>query len=122
MKSRTIKWARHVAYIVDVRSVIYTAKFWSGSLNKVNNFNYLLWRRKCTTVQIFENDCNKLNSIQEEIEVRLYSDKASYHSVHNLLSSRLLSKNVKISYVQDYNFACGSIWVLNLVSDIKRKT
>jgi hypothetical protein len=29
------------------------------------------------------------------------------------LSSRLLSKNIK----QNYNFACGSIWVSNLLSD-----
>jgi hypothetical protein len=36
------------------------------------------------------------NFIQEEIKRRLNSDYACYHSVQNLLSSRLLSKNVKI--------------------------
>jgi hypothetical protein len=36
------------------------------------------------------------NSIQEEIKRRLNSDNACYHSVKNLLSSRLLSKNIKI--------------------------
>jgi hypothetical protein len=36
------------------------------------------------------------NLIQEEIQRRLNSDNACYHSVQNLLSSRLLSKNVKV--------------------------
>jgi len=36
------------------------------------------------------------NSIPEEIKSRLRSGNACYHSVENLLSSRLLSKNLKI--------------------------
>jgi len=36
------------------------------------------------------------NSIQEEIQSRLMSENACYHSVQNLLSSRLQSKNLKI--------------------------
>ena len=36
------------------------------------------------------------NSIAEEIKSRLESGSACYHSVQNLLSSRLLSKNLKI--------------------------
>jgi hypothetical protein len=36
------------------------------------------------------------NVIDEEISSRLNSGNACYHSVQNLLSSRLLSKNVKI--------------------------
>jgi hypothetical protein len=36
------------------------------------------------------------NSIQEEIESRLKLGNACYHSVQNLLSSRLLPKNLKI--------------------------
>ena len=36
------------------------------------------------------------NSIQEEIKSTLRSGNACYHSVQSLLSSRLLSKNVKI--------------------------
>jgi len=48
------------------------------------------------------------NSIQEEIKSRLKSGNACYHSVQNLLSSRLLSKNLKIKiyiYIYIYNFA-----------------
>jgi hypothetical protein len=37
------------------------------------------------------------NLIQEEIKRRLNSGDACYHSVQNLLSSRLLSKNVKVT-------------------------
>jgi hypothetical protein len=36
------------------------------------------------------------NSIQEEIKSRLKSGNACYHLVQNLLSSSLLSKNIKI--------------------------
>jgi hypothetical protein len=37
------------------------------------------------------------NIIEEEIKMRLNSGNAWYHSVHSLLSSRLLSENLKIS-------------------------
>jgi hypothetical protein len=36
------------------------------------------------------------NLIQDEFKRRLISDNSCYHSLQNLLSSRLLSKNVKI--------------------------
>jgi hypothetical protein len=44
-------------------------------------------------VKILGNESNQSNSIQEEIKRRLTSGIACYHSVQNLLSSRLLSKN-----------------------------
>jgi hypothetical protein len=37
------------------------------------------------------------NYIQKEVESRLNSESACYYSVQNLLSSRLLSKNIKIT-------------------------
>jgi len=43
------------------------------------------------------------NSITEEIKRSLRSGNACYHSVQNLLSSRLLSKNLKINiYIYIY--------------------
>jgi hypothetical protein len=36
------------------------------------------------------------NCVHEEIKSRLNSGNACYHSVHSLLSSRLLSRNVKV--------------------------
>jgi hypothetical protein len=47
---------------------------------------------------------------------RLNSGNACYHSVQNLSFSRLLSKNIKITIHKIYHFACGSMWVWNLVS------
>jgi len=47
-------------------------------------------------VQIFGNNVNNQNSIQEEIKRRLKTGNACYHSVQNLLSSCLFSKNLKI--------------------------
>jgi hypothetical protein len=55
--------------------------FW---VSYVSQFKYLE-----TTVSI-------QNLIQEEIKRRLHSGNACYHSVQNLLSSGLLSKNLKI--------------------------
>ena len=49
------------------------------------------------------------NSIAEEIKSRLRSGNACYYSVQNLLSSRLLSKNLKIKIY--YNLACCFVWV-----------
>jgi hypothetical protein len=57
------------------------------------------------------------NLIEEEIKRRLNFGIACYHSVQNLLPSPL-SKNVKLNCTEIY-FACGVVWVRNLVSDIK---
>jgi len=46
--------------------------------------------------QILEDNFNDQNSIEEEIKSRFNSGNACHHSVQNLLSSSLLSKNKKI--------------------------
>jgi hypothetical protein len=55
--------------------------------------------------------------IQEEIKRRLNSDNACYHSVQNLLSSCLLSKNIKIliykTIILPVLYGCGT-WSLTL--------
>ena len=48
------------------------------------------------------------NSIQEEIKSRLKLGNACYYSVQNLLSSSLLSKNLKIKI---YNYVRCPVWV-----------
>ena len=55
-----------------------------SSFEKVEDFKYL------------ETTLKNQNSIQEEIKGRRKSGNACYHSVRNILSSTLLSKNLKI--------------------------
>jgi len=61
-----------------------TVKIDNSSFERVEEFKYL------GTTLAYE------NSIQGEIKSRLKSENACYHSVQNLLSSSLLSKNLKI--------------------------
>jgi hypothetical protein len=65
------------------------------------------------------------NLFQEEIKRRLNSGNACYHSVQNILSSRLLSKNVNINYkIQKYKtivlpvvlYVCET-WSLTLMEE-----
>ena len=63
---------------------IHSMKIDSSSIERVEEFKYL-----GTTL-------TNQNSIQEEIKSRLKPGNACYYSVQNLLSSRLLSKNLKI--------------------------
>ena len=63
---------------------IHSMKIDNSSIERVKEFKYL-----GTTV-------TNQNSIQKEIKSRLKSGNACYYSVQNLLSSRLLSKNLKI--------------------------
>jgi hypothetical protein len=50
------------------------------------------------------------NCIHEDINTRLKSGNACYHSVQSLLSSCLLSRNVKVK-TQNHNFAACFVWV-----------
>jgi hypothetical protein len=52
---------------------------------------------ECNTVQIFDNNSKKSKFDIRAIKQRSNLDSASYHSVQNLLSSRLLPKNLRIS-------------------------
>ena len=51
------------------------------------------------------------NSIEEEIKSGLKSDNACYHSVQNLLSYSLVSKNIKIKIHRTIIFAFCFVWV-----------
>jgi len=57
----------------------------NSSFERVEEFKYL------------GTNLTNQNSIQEEIKRRLKSGNACYHPVQNLLSSSLLSKNLKIN-------------------------
>jgi UDP-galactopyranose mutase len=69
----------------------------SSSFERVEEFKYL------------ETTLTNQNCIQEEIKRRVRSGNACCHSVQHLLSTSLVSKNLKIRY-QNYNFACCFVW------------
>jgi hypothetical protein len=73
---------------------------------------------KCGRVEYLRTTLMNQNRIQEEIKSRLKSGNACYHSVQNLLSSSLLSKNIKVKIyrtiilpVVSYGFGT---WLLTL--------
>jgi hypothetical protein len=59
------------------------------------------------------------NCIHKEIESRLYSGNACYHSIQNLLSSHLLSKNLEIKIHKSIIVPVVFVWVWNLISYTK---
>jgi len=82
VSSSTIHWRLYLDGLYrTVQSVLKCSLF---SIERVEEFRCV---GTTLTVQ---------NSIQEEIKSRLKLGNAFYHSVQNLLSSRLLSKNLKI--------------------------
>jgi hypothetical protein len=62
------------------------------------------------------------NDIHDEIKSRLNLGKACYYSVQYLLSSHLISENLKIKIYKTVNFAGCAVWVQNLVSHFERVT
>jgi hypothetical protein len=77
----------------------HSMKIHNGSFERVEEFKYL---ETTLTYKI---------SIQEEIKSRLKSGNACYHSVQNLLSSGLLSKNIKIEVYRNIILPCCFVWV-----------
>ena len=66
------------------------------------------------------------NSIQEEIKSRLKSGNACCHSVQNILSSSLLSKNLNIkiyrTIILPLSLSLSFLWVCNLFADTEGGT
>jgi hypothetical protein len=62
------------------------------------------------------------NDINDEIQRRLNLGNVCYYSVQNLLSSPLISKNLKIKIYKNVIFSSYAVWVLNLVSHFEEGT
>jgi hypothetical protein len=106
--------AENTKYMVMVRNQNtgqnHNMKIDDSSFERVEHFKYL-----GTTL-------TDQNSIQEEINSRVKSGNACYHSVQNLLSPSFLSKNVKIKIYMTKYFACCFAWVWNLIAHIEGGT
>jgi len=61
------------------------------------------------------------NDMHDEIKSRLNSGNACYYSIQNILSSHLISKNLKIK-IYKTNFVSCAVWVQNLVSHFQGGT
>jgi hypothetical protein len=72
-------------------------------------------------IKYFGKTVTDQNYMQEEIKSRLNSGNACYHSVQSLLTSRLLSRNVKVKIYETIIlpvvlYGCGT-WSLTLMEE-----
>jgi hypothetical protein len=85
----------------DIRFTVISAYVWYLVMSRDNNAGrsqYKDWKwslSKGGRSQIFGKNLTKQSSIQEEIMSRFMSGSACYNSVHNVWTSRLLTKNIK---------------------------
>jgi len=88
----------------------HSMKIDNSSIERMEEFKYL------GTTLTFK------NSIQEEVKNRLKSGNACYHSVQNLLSSSLFSKNLKIKIYRNIIFPVVLYGCETWSPDIERGT
>jgi hypothetical protein len=71
------------------------------SLKRINKLSFVMVEcKEVTKFKYLGKKLRGLKSNHEEIKSRLNSGNACYHSVQSLLSSRLLSRNVKVKYAK----------------------
>jgi hypothetical protein len=108
-KEALINASKEVGLAVNVEKTLYI--FISRDQNAGRNWDIKIGKLLLKIMSQFRylrTTVTNQNSIQQEIKRSLKSSNACYHLVQNILSYRLLSKNIKL---QDYNFARGVIWV-----------
>jgi hypothetical protein len=77
-------------------SVSHSQKVGQGQSMKIANRSF----EDVAKLKYLRTTLTDQNCMQEEIKSRLNSGNACYHSVQSLLSSRLLSRNVKVKYTK----------------------
>jgi hypothetical protein len=85
--------SKDIGLKVNADKTKYTVMSQDQNAGRSNNIN--IGNSSFERVEGFKYVTNK-NSIQEAIDIRLKSGNACYHSVQKLLSSSMLSKNLKI--------------------------
>ena len=94
-----IKLSVTKVHFVGLYCRIHSVRIDNSTFERVEEFKYM-----GTTL-------TNQNSILEEIRSRLWSGNACYHSVQNLLSSRMLSKNLKIKIYRTISLPVFFVWV-----------
>jgi hypothetical protein len=94
---------RHTSLYLEVNADRTTCMVMSRDQNAVRSHSIKIDNISFERVEEFKylgTTLTNQNSIQEEIKSRLKSGNACYHSVQNILSSSLLSKNEKIKHTE----------------------
>jgi hypothetical protein len=84
-----------VKYFVSKRDLIFLFPYFAYTCAPANLVNFVVVAYVIIVIGFNFGDTNQ-NNIRDEIKSRLNSRNACYYSVQNLLSSRLISKNLKI--------------------------
>jgi hypothetical protein len=78
-----------------------------GKDRKIGNWSF----EKEAELKYLETTLTVQNCMQEEVKCKLNLGNACYHSVQSLLSSRLLSRNIKLKLYKNHNSASCFVWV-----------
>jgi hypothetical protein len=95
---------------VNAKKTKYTLTVMPPDQHAGQNHNIKIDKKSFERVEqfrYFETTVAKQNSIREEIKSRLKSGNVCYHSVQNLLSSSLLSKNIRIKVYRTLTLLVG---------------
>ena len=109
-----VVWRKVTGLEVNADKIKYMAMSWdqNAGQNHILGIDDKSFER-VEQFQHFGTSTTNQNSNQEEITSKVKSGKCMLFSVQNLLSSSMLSKNIKTNNTQNYNSACCFVCVWN---------